>query len=427
MGLMEFASCSDKNEWSVDPSVTKQRPPTSLSVEVKDSATLDISVQIGEVASAASYELQVSESPMTPNDAIPVEGEIYTFSGITADQFDNGKYIITRVNDKFTIEENTTYYFRVRAYGQDGTVSNWYTNGMLYYGGISNPTTAKKMLENTYCMTETPAVMWIGDADVESDQLTINWHETDYATLKYLRNENTGEKKDITGATQDPTYTKTKVWKYEWTGLEVDTEYTFSLLDESDNVIASIMKATEPAPDETISFFIGSFPAFVKTDADFTLNSTDASGNESTLFKGTFKIGGQMKTEAKTNSDNPYVYPFDKSVFLPLSPGLNTKDTSKKYNRISSGGSSSSIELDIPAPGRLYLYIACEKGVVKLTQGSEEEGTLKEVTLKSPLKIAKPSTPFTKGYVEKGKATITWTASTYICGIHFVPWEAVTE
>lgn len=425
-GMLQLVSCDDANDWTVDPSVTKQRPPTSLSVEV-DSATLDMTIQIGTIAKAASYELQISESPLSSNDDLPVGGEIYSFTNITEDQFVNGKFTIERVNELFTIEQDNTYYFRVRAIGQDGTVSNWYTNGMLYYGGVEDEKLAQKLIENTYYTLETPAMMWIGDSDIDPDALTVNWHQTKYVTAKYLRNETLGTQIDVAEATKNEEYTKTKVWYYTWEGLEANKEYTFSLLDEEGNTIASVTKATEYAPEESFAFFIGSFPKFTASSPDFTLSSTDANGNESNLFTATFHIAAKMKTEAKTNSDNPFVYPFDKSIFLPLSPGLNTKDTSNKYNRISTGGAASSIELEIPAEGRLYIYAACEKGVITLTQGTEEEENLVVSTLKSPKKIEKPATKFTKAYVKKGKATLKWTASTYICGIHFVPWEKITE
>ena len=141
-GLLQLVSCKDSNnDWTTDPSVTKQRPPTSLSVEV-DSATLDLSVQIGTIANAASYDLQISESPLTSNASLPVEGEVFTISNIKEADFVNGKITIARKNDQFEVKNNTTYYFRVRAIGKDNTVSNWYTNGMLYYGGIGNEKTA---------------------------------------------------------------------------------------------------------------------------------------------------------------------------------------------------------------------------------------------------------------------------------------------
>ena len=76
-GMLQLVSCDDANDWTVDPSVTKQRPPTSLSVEV-DSATLDMTIQIGTIAKAASYELQISESPLSSNDDLPVGGEIHS-------------------------------------------------------------------------------------------------------------------------------------------------------------------------------------------------------------------------------------------------------------------------------------------------------------------------------------------------------------
>ena len=72
-GMLQLVSCKDSNnDWTTDPSVTKQRPPSSLTVEV-DSATLDMSIQIGTIAKAAYYELQMSESALTSNEDIPVD------------------------------------------------------------------------------------------------------------------------------------------------------------------------------------------------------------------------------------------------------------------------------------------------------------------------------------------------------------------
>ena len=201
-GMMQLASCNDANDWTVDPSVTKQRPPTSLKVELADSASLNINVTIGTLQTAASYDLQVSESPLSSveaNDASTVKSAVWTFEGITVKDFKEGKYVIKRSkedNGQFTVEQDKTYYFRARAVGSDGTKSNWFTNGLLYYGGVANEDLAQTLLENSYenngnlnstSSLTTPSLMWISDMDVESDALTINWHETDYATAKYLR------------------------------------------------------------------------------------------------------------------------------------------------------------------------------------------------------------------------------------------------
>ena len=182
-GMLQLVSCKDSNnDWTTDPSVTKQRPPSSLTVEV-DSATLDMSIQIGTIAKAAYYELQMSESALTSNEDIPVEGAIYTFNNITEDQFVNGKITISRQNEQCEIKDNTTYYFRVRAIGQDGTISNWYTNGMLYYGGIDNENTAKRMMANACYSIDTPALLWVNDNDIDPDAMTISWYVPNYVTI----------------------------------------------------------------------------------------------------------------------------------------------------------------------------------------------------------------------------------------------------
>ena len=443
-GMMQFASCNDANDWTVDPSVTKQRPPTSLKVELADSASLDINITIGTLANAVSYELQVSESPLSSveaNDALTVTSDIWEFDGITVADFQGGKYVLKRDNEKFTITQNTTYYFRVRAVGEDGTKSNWYTNGLLYYGSDGDEKIAQILLENSYnnnsnlnstSSLTTPSVMWIGDMDIESDALTINWHETDYVTAKYLRNEATGEERDISNAEKNTEYTKTTVWKYTWTGLEVNKEYTFSLLDENKNVIGTFTGKTEFAPDLTISYFLPGKTAspLANTDPDFILKSLDNSGNESDLFIGKFIVGKKMATKSQKSSDRTYISPFTKQVFQPLSTTDKwyTSDATK-YNMIQTKSKDSSIELIIPAEGRLYIYASGDGKEITVTQESEDEGNLTSTTRKLPKEknFASGGAKFTKVYVKPGAAKVTWSAGIDFCGIHFVPWEAVTS
>lgn len=254
--MLQLVSCKDSNnDWTTDPSVIQQRPPSSLTIEV-DSATLDMSIQIGTIAKAAYYELQMSESPLTSNEDIPVEGTVYTINNITEDQFVDGKISIKRQNEYCEFKEDHTYYFRVRAIGQDGTISNWYTNGMLYSGDIGNAQTAKRMTENTYCMVETPSILWIDDSEIDPDALTTRWHETDYITVAKIRNETTNVEHDVSEATKDTDYTKVKVWYYKWEGLEVNKAYTFSLLDAAGNVIKTITQSTEYAPNMSLAHSI---------------------------------------------------------------------------------------------------------------------------------------------------------------------------
>lgn len=444
-GMMQLASCNDANDWTVDPSVTKQRPPTSLKVELADSASLNINVTIGTLQTAASYDLQVSESPLSSveaNDASTVKSAVWTFEGITVKDFKEGKYVIKRSkedNGQFTVEQDKTYYFRARAVGSDGTKSNWFTNGLLYYGGVANEDLAQTLLENSYenngnlnstSSLTTPSLMWISDMDVESDALTINWHETDYATAKYLRNETLEQEVDISDAEENPEYTKTTVWKYTWTGLEADKEYVFSLLDGDKNVLATITGKTEFAPDLTISYFLPGKTAepLSSTSPDFTLKSLDNNGNESDLFIGTFIRGGKMLTKSQKSSDRTYISPFTKQVFQPLSTTDKwyTSDATK-YNMIQTKSSSSSIELTIPAEGRLYIYASGSGKTITVTQGSEATEDLTETTRSLPKEVnfANGGARFTKVYVKPGTAKVTWSAGIDFCGIHFVPWEAV--
>lgn len=447
-GMMQFASCNDANEWTVDPSVTKQRPPTSLKVELADSASLDINVTIGTLANAVSYELQVSESPLSSveaNDAATVTSDVWTFDGIKVSDFQGGKYVLKRDNGKFTIMQNTTYYFRVRAVGEDGTKSNWYTNGLLYYGSDGDEKIAQILLENSYnnnsnlnstSSLTTPSVMWIGNMDINPNSLTINWHETDYSSAKYLRNESLegAPEVDISSAEKNPKYTKTTVWRYTWTGLEVDKEYTFSLLDENKNVLGTFTGKTEYEPDLSISYFFGVFPTIATGGTDIELDGISASDytTTTTLFKGKLINNGKFKTESKSYNDNAFASPFENGkLFLPLATeGYLTTKTTAKSNRISTGSKDTKIELEIPADGRLYIYAGGKTTKLYVTQGSEEDGNLVTSEHNVPAAIKKyddGGTDFMKAYVTKGKATITWGESIYLCGIHFVPWEAVTS
>ena len=337
-GLLQLVSCKDSNnDWTTDPSVTKQRPPTSLSVEV-DSATLDLSVQIGTIANAASYDLQISESPLTSNASLPVEGEVFTISNIKEADFVNGKITIARKNDQFEVKNNTTYYFRVRAIGKDNTVSNWYTNGMLYYGGIGNEKTAQKMKENTYYKLDIPTMIWVGDNDIDPDALTISWYEVDFATVAKIREEASGAEVDASEATQSEEYTKTKVWFYKWDGLEANKEYTFTLRDSENNVIATIVKATETAPNMSLAHSILSWE---KSDVIGVKGESKTVWDSDNYFAITFNEESAANA-GWTNTGKYYCQTPDKKVYT--SPyRVQSKNTN-------------TLEVKVPEDGRLYLY-----------------------------------------------------------------------
>lgn len=337
-GMLQLVSCKDSNnDWTTDPSVTKQRPPTSLAIEV-DSATLDMSIQIGTIAKAASYELQMSESPLTSNADIPVEGTIYTFNNITEDQFVNGKITISRQNEQCEIKDNTTYYFRVRAIGNDGTVSNWYTNGMLYSDGISNEKTAERMLENTYCKVETPSVLWVNDNDIDPDALTISWYVTSYATVATIRNETLGTEVSASAATQNPDYTKVKVWYYKWDGLDANKAYTFSLLDNAGNVITTITQSTEYAPNMALAH---SILAWEKSEVIGVKGESKVVNDPDNYFTVIFNEESAANA-GYTNTGKYYCQTPDKKVTIcPYRVQVKNTNT---------------LEVIVPENGRLYLY-----------------------------------------------------------------------
>ncbi|MBR2184933.1 MAG: hypothetical protein IJ897_05870 [Prevotella sp.] len=339
--MLQLVSCKDSNnDWTTDPSVIQQRPPSSLTIEV-DSATLDMSIQIGTIAKAAYYELQMSESPLTSNEDIPVEGTVYTINNITEDQFVDGKISIKRQNEYCEFKEDHTYYFRVRAIGQDGTISNWYTNGMLYSGDIGNAQTAKRMTENTYCMVETPSILWIDDSEIDPDALTTRWHETDYITVAKIRNETTNVEHDVSEATKDTDYTKVKVWYYKWEGLEVNKAYTFSLLDAAGNVIKTITQSTEYAPNMSLAH---SILAWKKEDV------IGAKGESKVVYDPDNYFSITFNEESAANSN--YVGPSDNKKYYCQTPDKKVYISNYRVQV----KNTNTLEVKVPESGRLYLY-----------------------------------------------------------------------
>lgn len=357
-GMLQLVSCKDSNnDWTTDSSVLKQRPPSSLTVEA-DSATLDLTVQIGTIANAAYYELQMSESQLTSNADIPVEGTIYTFSNIKESQFVDGKITIARKNEQCEIKDNTTYYFRVRAIGNDNTVSNWYTNGMLYYGGISNEKTAERMLANACYSIDTPSVMWVNDNDVDPDALTISWHDTDYSTVATIRNETLGTEVSASSATQNPDYTKVKVWYYKWDGLEANKAYTFSLLDDAGNVITTMTMSTESAPNMSLAH---SILAWEKNQVCGVKGDTLELSDPDDYFAVNF-LESSAANAGYTNTGSYYCQTPDKKVYK--SPyRVQVKNTN-------------TLEIWVPESGRLYLYANGSPTTYELSKyiGKAEDG-----------------------------------------------------
>lgn len=357
-GMLQLVSCKDSNnDWTTDSSVLKQRPPSSLTVEA-DSATLDLTVQIGTIANAAYYELQMSESQLTSNADIPVEGTIYTFSNIKESQFVDGKITIARKNEQCEIKDNTTYYFRVRAIGNDNTFSNWYTNGMLYYGGISNEKTAERMLANACYSIDTPSVMWVNDNDVDPDALTISWYETDYSTVATIRNETLGTEVSASSATQNPDYTKVKVWYYKWDGLEANKAYTFSLLDDAGNVITSMTMSTESAPNMSLAH---SILAWEKNQVCGVKGDTLELSDPDDYFAVNF-LESSAANAGYTNTGSYYCQTPDKKVYK--SPyRVQVKNTN-------------TLEIWVPESGRLYLYANGSPTTYELSKyiGKAEDG-----------------------------------------------------
>lgn len=318
--VLHLVSCNDSDNYGPDdPSGTKQLPPTSLDVEV-DSTTLNLSVLIGTIENAAYYELQMSEAMLTSNDDIPVGGTVYTFGNITPDQFVNGKITIERQNEQCEIRNNTTYYFRVRAIGNDGTVSDWYTKDMQYYG------------------VDTPASLWVNGNDIDPDAITISWYKSGFYTVAKIRNETLGTEISAEGATKNTDYTNVEVWYYKWEGLDVNKPYTFSLLDNAGNVIATITQSTEYAPNMSLAH---SILTWQKDDV------TGARGESRTVHDPDNYFSIVFNEESApnagwTSSGKYYCQTPDKKVYTsPYRVQVRNTNT---------------LEFQVPESGRMYLY-----------------------------------------------------------------------
>ncbi len=337
-GMLQLVSCKDSNnDWTVDTSVLKQRPPSSLTVEV-DSASLDMTVQIGTIAKAASYELQISESPLTSNANMEVEGDIYTFSNITESQFVNGAITIAHQNEQFEVKGNTTYYFRVRAIGTNGTVSNWYTNGMLYNGGFGDEVVAERMKANTYYTLTTPAILSVDENDIDPDALTLRWYVVSYANIATLRCETTGTEVPASAGTQDPNYTDVEVWYYKWTGLEANKSYTFSLLDDAGNVLATSTQSTEFAPNMELAHSILSW---TKDDVIGAKGESKVLYDPDNYFCVTFNEESAANAGYKSDGSYWCQTPEKKAYKSPYRVQVKNTNT---------------LEFKVPENGRMYLY-----------------------------------------------------------------------
>ncbi len=438
MGLLQFTSCNDANDWAVDPSLVKQRPPSSFKMDIDDIKIPSWKGTIGTVAGAKSYEVQMSQSPLSSNGNLPVEGEIHTMKvDYTGDE---GDLVIDREHSDFPrLQWGNTYYFRIRAIGEDGTVSNWFTNGKLYNGGVTDEALEKKLIEhtyekssdyNSYAMITVHPLLWSESADISENSITVRWHEITSGNITYLRNGEDGELIDISSTPSEeshPDFEKVKAYNYKFDGLESGTEYTFYLLDDNKNVLATTTSSTETAPDMNLALKIDDWGT-IANGTDVTVR--DATGRFIVDIAGE---GAKIKTE--TDKTDLYFNP--KGILeCPMANGM----------RLTTGGKAGSMTLTLPAAtGRLYAYThvgssgAGRKMLVKrLSDGNNVEflPPNSKVSGKNEAGESKTGYVYQKIYItdedidkenNKVTVTITWDASIYICGFCFVPWEAITE
>lgn len=429
IGLLQFTSCKKDNDWDVDTSVLKQRPPSSFKVELKDVKTLAIHYTIGTVAGATAYEIQRSQSPLSSNGDLPVEGEILS---VIVNYTSDGDLELDEGSTNFPqVQPGNTYYYRIRAIGKDGSVSNWFTNGSLYNGGVSDPELQKRLIENTYIYDSdknsyatliVPTLTWSSGADIEENSIILRWHEISYATIKYLRYETidgTGTTTlDISNAEQDGYYQgdeKTKAYKYNVTGLEASTKYVFLFLDENENVLSTTTVATEFAPNMSLARSILVYTeeqVIGEKGVPLTLVDPDY---------GDFKVilNQDYKANAGWSTSTYYCQTPDKKVHVSNNR-FQLKD-------------KTTISYEVPADGRLYLYVNGTPTTYKVTQEGEED---KEITVNKDDKeyiqdeggINRNCFKFVKVRLKKGKTTFTPTApnakSCYYFGFVFVPDDA---
>ena len=352
MGLLQFTSCDDANDWTVDSSVLKQYPPTSLKVDV-DLKTHMVKGSIGAISGVASYEIQMSKSPLSSNASIPVEGEVFTATFEKSEETGD----ISLADGGFPrLEENTTYYFRVRAIGKDGSISNWYTNGSLYNGGVTDAALEKKLIEHTYaadgdknsvCCITVPPIMW--ETDVDEDYVTVRWHEIKFAKITTLRVETPeGEKvgQDVDVSSEDPleeTYSEdddTKLYEKTIDGLDLATNYVVSLLDEEGDVITKVNTATENTPDMNLAMSVTKDKLekerFMTKGVAYPVTSDEVGGRTFSVTFNNESAGGW------TADRNDYVAnPVKKAIKFNARAQLKKKNT---------------VTIKVPCKGRLYIY-----------------------------------------------------------------------
>lgn len=432
-------SCSpERNEWNTDSSASRQYAPSSLTAEI-DSFSLDMTITIGTVAKAASYEVQFSQQQLLSgfDDTQGIPTISTTESEITIPRNDPrlGEHGIT---------ENAAYYVRVRAISPDGTKSKWFTNGMNYNEGfVSSADLAEMLKKNAAYKVTAPAGLWI--TNIEETSMKLNWYMLPTSSSKaekaycqapsYIINETlkaAGEDESVYKHTL--TVDEIAEYQYDWLNLEVGKSYEFSLYDENNLRIGYATESTEYAPNMELAMSI-------------TVNEisndvvTDPKTGEEKTGKTMFTTKGEPYTIRSANDFNgeKFVVTFNNEtaggwaesrndwVSNPVNKALNFKIRAQVKK-------NTTVDFTFPANGRFYIY-GYGTTTNQLTQDGQEVQEFTTTSTKQKIPTADDESTTANAYITyklrvvKGAATlkIDNANSMYFYGFCFVPDDPNTE
>ena len=402
MGMM--VSCSpDQNDWSTDPSAKRPYAPASVTAEI-DSFSLVMSINVAQLSTAKSYEVQVSREPlMSGFDETP---------GIITIVSESGVVEIARNDDRLGeggIKESDVLYARARAVSEDGTKSKWVTNGMLYNEGyVKSEDIAALLKKNATLKVTAPSGMWV--TGIEETSMKLNWYmlptESKKADKSYCKAPsyiiNETWKEDGEHAESDYKHMLTQeeleAYQYEWTGLTVGQSYHFTLFDQDGTKIGDATEATEYSPNMDLAMYIT--VAQINEDSDEPVYEIDEQGNKVVKRDPNTGLpvpnargnvmeepmtGKQMFTtkafqynieSENTFNDKKFKVIFNNETASGWADSRNdwvSNPVNKAENYVIRGQvkKNSTVKLSFPSAGRLYIY-AYGKSENMLTQDDQE-------------------------------------------------------
>lgn len=432
MGLM--ASCSpDQNDWNTDPSAKRQYAPASLSAEI-DSFSLAMTIKIGTLESAASYEVQFSQQPLLSGfdetEGIPT---ISTTTGEVTIERDD-----PRLGEK-GIVENAVYYVRARAIGSDGSKSKWYSNGFIYNEGyVSDASLVELLKKKASNKISAPAGLWI--TGIEENSMKVNWYMLPKSSSKaerayckapsYIINETLKEEgADESVYKHTLTPEELEAYIYEWTGLAVGKSYTFTLFDENNLQIGKATESTEYAPnmDLAMSVTVKEMEADVVIDPETGEEKTGKTmfttkGEPYTIYSN--EVDGQkMKVTFNNETAGGWTEGRNDWASSPVNKAIN-------FNVRAQLKKNTSVDLEFPADGRLYIYAYNSSANTNtLTQDGQEPQEFSVISTKQKIETVDDPETTQNAYISyklrvvKGKASIHIdnANSIYFFGFCFVP------